>query len=82
MNWILGFCGKKSQSDIWFVLRSWIRSCLDVIMLRDIMSWAVTQEDGEASVTERRIQPPSSQGYCSYIYLYIFINPEGIYFLF
>jgi len=33
----------------------------DVIMLRDIMSWAVTQEDGEASVTERRIQPPSSQ---------------------
>ena len=24
------------------------------------MSWAVSQEDGEASVTERTIQPPSS----------------------
>ena len=35
---------------------------LDVIMLRDIMSWAVTQEDGEASVTERGIKPPTSQG--------------------
>ena len=32
-----------------------------VIMLRDIMSWAVSQEDGEASVTERTIQPPNSQ---------------------
>lgn len=32
-----------------------------VIMLRDIMSWAVSQEDGEASVTERTIQPPTSQ---------------------
>ncbi|XP_023330654.1 GATOR complex protein MIOS [Eurytemora carolleeae] len=31
------------------------------ILLRDIMSWAVSQEDGEASVTERTIQPPGSQ---------------------
>ena len=29
-------------------------------MLRDIMNWAVSQEDGEASVTERSIQPPST----------------------
>lgn len=31
-------------------------------MLRDIMNWAVSQEDGEASVTERSIQPPTSIG--------------------
>ena len=34
---------------------------LGSILLRDIMSWAVSQEDGEASVTERTIQPPGSQ---------------------
>jgi len=32
-----------------------------VIMLRDIMSWAVSQEFGEASVTERTILPPANQ---------------------
>jgi hypothetical protein len=32
------------------------------VVLRDIMSWAVSQDEGEASVTERSLQPPVSGG--------------------